>query len=425
VSKSTNRGVAADPEHEIVEELAEEIEQNGERRTITDEETVKREGALNAEAVQSNRRRQAVLNKKRGGAGSVPWNESRAPLLYDDIIAHYPANTLMIYIERLSGTPASWYLYGQPKSGVELYQHVLRQCHGRREETEYRVVFRDAQRRFDRGIGRLIIPSTLDDPSVPAAPQGLAMQGAVPPVGAFPTTPHMPQTILPQQQYAPQFAQTGGFPGQVQENPSSALMEIQRQIAELSGRMTAIINGQATRDGYRAAPVQPATPPPGMFHVPGFGFVPMVKLMEAMGAAVPTPVVPTAPAQRQLSPAEQFRDSIGLITVAVDAAKSMQALIPAAAASMGAAADYAPAEEETPVRTIKMGDMNLIVNKADGSTRLVETAIANGDKILGWLEKQRQALQQQSPTAPVTAVPTTVPTDPVPMPQWPGTGHTQ
>jgi hypothetical protein len=490
MSERRHKGVAADPENEIVEELADEVEQDGETRTVTDEETIKKEGALNAEAVQSNRRRQRVLDKKRGGAGMVPWNESRAPLLYDDIIAHYPANTLMIFVERLSGTPASWYLWGQPKSGVELYQSILKQCHGRREETEYRVVFRDAQKRFDRGIGRLTIPSTLDDPSMPATPQGLAMQQGIPPqnYGQQPPPQQQPPPPQQQQQAAPQYAQGYPPPQQQQQfvghspQETQVLMDIQRQLGELSGRVNSVLNQPQQPQQPQQQPAPHPPPMPAYLH-PRFrdhgyhGVVPPGPAMQpqqpqpqqpqaqaAQPVLVPPPgyvivlspngqqmLVPAGqvgiggnpqqqpqavaapqPPARPLTPAEMFRDSIGMMSVAIDAAKTMQSLLPNAGGAAAPAAAAVDEEEETPVKTIKMGDMNVVVNKKDGSARLIETALANGDKIMDWVDKQRKTIQQaQQGQMSMPQMPQQQPQQQaapqgggmMPMPQWPGAGR--
>jgi len=463
-----HRGVAAPPEHEIVDELSEEIEDNGETRAVANEETVKREGALNAEAVQSNRRRKSIENKKRGGAGTVPWNESRAPLLYDDIIALYPPNTLMIYVERLSGTLASWYLYGQPKSGHELYQAILKQCHGRKEETEYRVVFRDAQRKFERGIGRLTLPSTLDDATLPVQPQGMGMPNGVPPANygqqngygqpngyppqqppqnnGYPQQQQPPPQNYPQQ--APQFAQQPMQPMQPQyaghsPQETQVLLDMQRQIAEMSGRVTAYLtqqpmqtppqqdqhrpiydrpspryNGSVVPPAPQPPPQQAMQPPPGMYHVPGFGFVPTAKLMEAMGVVGPQQQqAPAAPPQPPRNAADEFRSAIGLMTTVADAARTVQSIFPSAASAPAAPA--AREDDDLPMKTIKYGDFNTVVNKEDGSLRIPDTIAANGEKILGWIEKQRKDIQAQRQQ------PQSIPEQPpqngmMPMPQYPG-----
>lgn len=466
-----HRGVAAPPEHEITAEIADEVDDNGEVHTVADPEDIKREGALNAEAAQNNRRRKAVENKKRGGTGAVPWNEARATLLYDDILNLYPANTLMIYVERLSGTPASWYLMGMPKSGHELYQSIIKQCHGRREETEYRVVFRDQQRKFDRGIGRITIPSTMDDASMASA-QGMPMPNGIPSGGAFPSSnSYGGQQQQPQQQQPPQFAQQPGYQQQQPQYPQQqqpqqqypqqpqmmpmyptqdlALLEIQRQIAEMNGRVTAYLqqpqqpqqapqhhhhhpppmerqprfNGSVVPpapQAQQAAPQQqqphrPAfVPPPGYIIVVQPDGQQMLAPAAQFGLAAPAAAAPAAPPQpppRPQTASEQFRDAIGLITTAADAVGSMQSTLRNAAGALGvtAAAASAVAEkddgDDLPFKKINYGEYSTVVNKEDGSMRIGETVAANLPSILNFLDKTAQKIQQanqmqQMPQAP-------------------------
>lgn len=474
------KGVSVESESEIIDEMGgEDIE--GERVEV-DEEKIKEAGAMNAEAVQSNRRRKSIQDKKRGGVAGVAWNEQRAPLLYDDILGLYPANTLLIFVERLTGTPATWYLYGQPKGGGDLYNAVRQQCHGRREETEYRVVFRDAHKRFDRGIGRLVIPNTLDDSSLSVSPQNAPLPGGTPPGSTVYGTPSQgapsqgnyqqpaylhgqqdpryapPPQYGPQPQPQPQYQQPQ-YPQQPQQD-NGPLMEIQRQIAELNGRMMAILSQPAAQQPAPALPPQinmtmppsvaplpaPASaqpqvqPPAGMFHIPGFGFVPTARLFEALSGApgvapalqVAAAAAPQAIARPAPSASEQFRDAIGLIKTAVDAASTMQSILPQPAPLIPTVQEKE--EDESQTKIMQLGDIKAVVNKADGNVRLVDTALANSDKIMSWIDKTRTQMQanamqaqgmQQMPQVPQQQAPQQLPQQPQvqqppqPLPQMP------
>jgi hypothetical protein len=430
------KGVSVESESEIIDEMGgEDIEGD---RVEVDGEKVKEAGAMNAEAVQSNRRRKNIQDKKRGGVSGVAWNEQRAPLLYDDILGLYPANTLMIFVERLTGTPASWYLYGQPKGGGDLYQAIRQQCHGRREETEYRVVFRDAHKKFDRGIGRLVIPSTLDDFTLSANPQNAPIPGGTPPGSTVYGTPSQgapsgqnyaqPQygQQEQQQQQQPRYAPPPQYGPQPQPQPQSqdfsSLMEIQRQVAELNGRLTAVLSQPAPQPqaapapppqfvqiphsapapapAPAQAPQQQVQPPAGMFHIPGFGFVPTARLFEALsGAPGVAPALQVAPAPRPSPPqpeptaADQFRNAIGLIKTAVDAASTMQSILPQQPLPPPPTVQEKE-EDESLTKIMQLGDIKAVVNKADGNVRLVDTALANSDKIMSWIDKTRQQMQQ-------------------------------
>jgi hypothetical protein len=82
---------------------------------------------------------------------------------------------------------------------------------------------------------------------------------------------------------------------------------------------------------------------------------------------------------------------------AADAATSIQRIMPGLAGVPAPAPVQAPAapepEEEGPTKIVKLGDINAVQNTADGSLRLVDTALANSDKIMSWIDKQKRDYQ--------------------------------
>ena len=174
-------------------------------------------GALNAPAVQSNRRRKAVIDRKREGEKNVPWGEHDACLLYDDIVSIFPPSTVIAHVTRVTGSRTSWYLQAQPRNGMELHETIKTTIHGVSPECEYQVIFRDRIGRQERGRGSIVMPSTEFD--VPAPPSPQAPPQAAPPAVAAPLPPPPPPPP-PQypQQGPPQYPQQGypqqGYPPQ-------------------------------------------------------------------------------------------------------------------------------------------------------------------------------------------------------------------
>ena len=129
-----------------------------------DEEAVRKEGALNVAAAQAGRRERDAIGKKRAGTARVSFGDDNACLLYDATVQLYAAPTLAILVERTSGSSRlSWYLHSEPANGAALYQAIQVQCHGRSEESVYKVTLKDKAAKTWRGVGWLTLPNTLGD----------------------------------------------------------------------------------------------------------------------------------------------------------------------------------------------------------------------------------------------------------------------
>jgi len=390
------------PEHEINQQVLGVVDDAGTAATsgTVPVEKARKLGAFNAEAVSANRRREEVVNRKRSGEANVPWGEANACLLYDDILSVYAASTMSIQVTRLEGQPTSWYVYGYPRNGQELYQAIQKQCHGRSAQCEYLVVFRDANMKSDRGRGRIVMPSTVDEVVLQQQPAGASSPPyyapGQPSYGPMPNQPPAPQMSGP----VPY-----GAPPQPQPGPSMAVpdvatvLRLQEQLSGIAAQLQQMQQPQRPAPAAAAPGPVPTSPP----YVPPAGYVlvttpngqQVLAPAQGFGLGAPQPApAPVPPPPPPLTAAEQFRQSMSLAQTAISTAREMSALVPTVAAPAAAAA--APArEDEAPIRTTQIGEMHVVTN-SDGTLRPVETFIANGEKIMGWVEKQQKTWQEHA-----------------------------
>lgn len=255
----------------------------------------KEAGGLNAEAVQSNRRRKGVIEKKLAGELFVPWGEQDACLLYDDIITVYPPHSILLHVTRISGgSKKSEYLRAQPRNGMELYEALRTQIHKHSAEAEYQVVFRSAAGREDRGRGTILLPSAEFDDDLPqrgASPQAAPAPVPQQPPPGYPPPYPPPQGYLqpPQMQYPPQHEPPPQRWGRVYDPPppqapppqqpqapvASAdpvvVMQLQKQLSEISSQLQGLGRAQSSPMAQQLADIQsqldrmshrPNAPPP-------------------------------------------------------------------------------------------------------------------------------------------------------------------
>jgi hypothetical protein len=180
------------------------------------------------------------------------------------------------------------------------------------------------------------------------------------------------------------------------------------------------------------AGMPPVQAPPGMFFVPGFGFVPLEKLFQALSGAPSAPSsggpysrpygaqrpppgeyqrtpynphgdpqYPAYGAQRQPygQPGEPplqktivdgFREAASVIDMAVGIAerfRPQQQQQPAPEPDRGN-------EDENPMRIVDVGDFKLVVDKKDGTARKWETGVANLGPVMKFVAEQREAFQK-------------------------------
>lgn len=470
---------AQQDEADIVREVgAETDDESGE--LLADEERIRKLGAVDSDSVIENRRLEGIVGKKRANKKNVAFNAGDLLTKYETLIKFWPPNTLDISVKRLTGSPVQQLITSRPRSGSELFD-ALRAVHGQHEEAKYEIKFFDNNSKEFRGNGNITMPD-----SRPAPQQGQPMQypppgyppGYPPPYGHQPYPPPQaqpqagPQPMPPVvvngpdmsammttfQQMFDMFqrmqppAAAAAAPAQQQPYmppppPPGAdmptMMAWMKQMFDLFQSMQPPAAGQGPR-GYPQQPqtpnpmmtmmgVPPVQPPPGTLFVPGFGYVPVDRLMEAIssvpgggggGFRPPYRGGPHRPPyglqndggqphypgrydpqgrydpnnQQQQQPpktaAESFRDSITMVRSAVAAAHELNSLL---GTEQGAAEPQVVQEEDdSPIRVIDTGPAKIVVNRSDGTMRFAETGFANLDKVLKWMGEQREAIQKSA-----------------------------
>lgn len=379
IKRNGMRSVTAPSAHEVDAKVGAEQQEDG--SDLVDEETVRKLGAVNAEAARENERRKEIIDRKRGGEKRVPWGEMNAVLMYDDIVSLWPANTLSLCVTRLTGTPLTMYIYGYPRSGQELYNAIKTQVHGRREETEYSVTVRDAQSKFDKGKGRVTLPNTLDEAG-PAQPPHA--QAPAPP-------PQIVSSPAPGGYYAMPGA-PGAAPAVYSADP--VVQHLMRELAELRALVARGLPAAAPAAPAPAAappaaaapvPVAAAAPPGQVYFVPGLGYVQSVAAAPQVQQPQAPPAAPPAPP----TPQQVMAQSVGVITGMAEGLKSVQSIFPAPAAA--AAATGAPT---LPTQVIDLGNMKIVQNTEDGSLRTVETILANYDRIENFVSTESRKFRE-------------------------------
>lgn len=169
----------------------------------------------------------------------------------------------------------------------------------------------------------------------------------------------------------------------------------------------------------------PVQPPAGMMWVPGFGFVPVERLFQAVGSggggpgAGPfrgpyrgplgpsdpqqqhAPYSPPQPQQPPKSTAESFREQITLLRTAVEAAQEFSSLLPNQQQQQPQPS--AEPQDESPIRVIETGPAKILVNKLDGSLRAWETGWANMPGIFKFAAEQMDLFRKASAEREATA----------------------
>ena len=488
-------------EPDILNELGATPASDGDHVEV-DEEKLLSVGAVDAASVLENRRMDEIVNKKRGGVEKVQFNVDDVLIKYEGVIKYWPANTLAISMKRLTGTPVTYVIESQPKSGAELYA-AMRAYHGPHDEAAYDVKIYDTHSKQYRGNGRITMPDarppapppTQGPPMTPypypppygqppygqpqAAPQAPAPV-AVPPAAPAPADPVAmmgklfevfqqmqasvhhpppPQPVMMQQPAAPavdpvaMMQQMFGMFQQMQasmaaRNPQTpqvamppppqtadphAMMAWMQQMFTLFQQMQSsmapapYVEVPRGRGSAHQPQVQPmmnpammgmpqVQPPPGMFYVPGFGYVPAERLFQAIsgmpmgggpqGGGPYRPAYgpryggggpggeyqggPPPPPQRPKSAMEQWQEAAGIIRMATDLADEFRPQAPPQAPS--------PPEkdDDNPLKVIETGPAKIVINKHDGSARMWETGWANLPEVLKWIGEQREAIQKEA-----------------------------
>lgn len=186
---------------------------------------------------------------------------------------------------------------------------------------------------------------------------------------------------------------------------------------------------------YGMPPVQP---PPGMLFVPGFGFVPVERLAQAIGGSGvggderrPPPYRPRAPYNPQhaeyerpayggpppqqgapyggyrsggggyqspppqsapRTPADEFRDAVSVVRTAVESLREVEAILPNQREMFAEPPE--PVESDSPFQVIDAGPAKIVVNRQDGAMRGFESFAANLPSIFKWGGEQLEVLRK-------------------------------
>jgi len=139
----------------------------------------------------------------------------------------------------------------------------------------------------------------------------------------------------------------------------------------------------------RMRPPPPPQAPP--YRGPRPPYYPQGEPANGQPYQAPYQQQPSAPPQRQQTPAEQLREAMGVVRTAVDAVREMNSLLPD-----GQQEPEADPNEDSPIRVFEAGPAKIVVDKKDGTIRGWETAWANSGGVLKWVGEQREAIQKET-----------------------------
>ena len=343
-------------EADIVQEIgAEPSEEDPEQLTVS-EETVHEQGAIDAESIRANRHSKEVIGKKRANVKNVMFNIPDVLIKYEEITKAWPASTMEIMVQRLTGTAIQWIIQSRPRDGASLYAE-LKKAHGQREESEYQLTFRDSGAKMTRGTGRITLPDTrgeaqspMNPPNYPPPPYGAPPYGAPYPPQGYPQQPYPPQPVpqpvpqaAPPPPAAPAPAPMPQFmvpqPGMTFEQ----MIALQRTNFEMLQQAMAQGAANVPQPAPPVPQPQPSMPymPPGSVFIPGVGVLTMEQAAQFFAGSRPQQAAPPPPepAQPQRVPMRMppVAPPPGTVYVEGFGFVSFQALAEAQAAAQGVA----------------------------------------------------------------------------------------
>ncbi len=425
----------------LAEAGAEADEDTGE--LVINEETVRDLGAVDATSVRENRRLDRVLQKKKAGVKDVPFNTKDPVVIYGTLLRNWIPDSIDITVKRLLGGATT--MLNRPINGAALYDAIMH-FHGQHAETEYEVKFTSSGKYM--GLGRIVMPDTR-----PVGQQGQPMQyqspppqyppqqapqqpyvGSVAPQAPSPASDPMAmmsqmfemfqrmqaQVQPPQPPPQPQFQAPPVMPPM--PSPQASPAEMMAWMQQAFGMFQKM---QGAAPAQVAQPVVVAPPPPTS---PAGGIAETMTMMKEMFALFqsmqPPPPRPEfrggqrppyfpdrsgppssfspdgqrpqqqTPPQRQLTMAEQFKESIGVVRTAVGVIEEMDSLLPGRGGQQEAASMLDMDDDDNPIKIVDTGRGKLAVNKSDGALRWVETGMMALPDLLKWLGEQHQVIQE-------------------------------
>jgi hypothetical protein len=298
-----------DDEADILDEAGAAPDENG--NMVADEDKIREIGAVDAESVRENRRRDDIVKKKRGNVSNVSFNTGDALDTYDTILRVFPTNQVEIRLKSLrTGTTQT--ITSRPKTGNELYDALL-SAHGQQEAAEYEVIFVDSVRKGWLGKPRIGLPDTRP-PTQPGQPS----MNSFPPQG-YPPPGYPPPQYAPPQVAAQPAPQPAAQAPVMQFVPPPAVdpMAMMRQTFDFFEQMRSTLQPQ--QPAYPQYPQQPqqqqaipAMTPPPQTNDPAAqtawmqqAFNLFQQMQQMLRAGTPAPVqapAPTLQAQPQQQP---------------------------------------------------------------------------------------------------------------------------
>lgn len=422
-------------EADILEESGAEQDEDG--QFVVDEDKIRELGAVDAESVRANRRSQDYVNKKRGHVKDIRFTTDDLLEKYETIIKSWPPSTLDITATKRTGTPTKYTITSRPRSGVELYE-ALRVVHGSQEEAEYEVKFFDTNGKQYRGNGRITMPDAR-----PLAQQGQPVQSqphyqAPPQQPVAPAQAFDPIAMMGQMFEMFQRMQASANPSQppslppVMPPPMLSPQSSPAEQMEWMQRAFGILQQMQTSQARVAAPPPPPPPPqPLPPPSPQSNLTETMAMMQQMfkmfqqmqtsaggddqrsgppyrgggpfsrGPSRPgyypqgsephyAPPPPPPPSPAQKTPAELFREALGVIRVASDMVQEANSMFPGQQSE-----GPAPQEDaDSPITIMDTGAGKLAFGRDDGGLRLMESGFANLGDILKWGGEQIQKINK-------------------------------
>ena len=237
------------------------------------------------------------------------------------------------------------------------------------------------------------------------------------------------QTPAPQPQ--PQVVVTAPPPA-----PSTDPLAVVQQAFDMFRKMQPAPAPASQPAPQTSAATPPVNAPPGMFFVPGFGFVPAEKLFQALSGSPQSPGAgsgsgpgpgpgyrpayggprpyyggpqggprsypgedypqsPQPPAARPKTAAEELKDAAAVVEMVVGMAERFRG------PQVETPAPEPPrrADDDNPVKVVNYGDWSVLLDKKNGSTRWGETFVANTGNVLKWIAEQREGIMKANAEA--------------------------
>jgi hypothetical protein len=156
-------------------------------------------GAVTAGAVARNKRVAKTVARKAAGERDVNWNETDVMALFDMVTQLYPSPSLYAHITQVH---PDTFTYPPVKlqgiaSSPAFYDYLLRNVHRASGPAKYEIEFKDSTNKQFRGTGHIMMPNTLDDPSL----RGAAPMNQPP---GYPPSPYYPPGYPQPQAYGQQ-----------------------------------------------------------------------------------------------------------------------------------------------------------------------------------------------------------------------------